>query len=127
MLQKFELSGVHVTLDDNLKKYVTRKIGSLDRYMPKQHRESAHIEVHLKESKVKNNSHCTCAVTLYLPKQTIAVSESALNMFAAVDIVEAKLKQQLKKYKDLHSSGKMRRQLFARFNRRQASNPTTSS
>jgi ribosome-associated translation inhibitor RaiA len=40
-------------------------------------------------------------------------------MYAAVDIVEAKLKQQLKKYKDLHMSGKLHRRLMARFTRKQ--------
>jgi len=38
-------------------------------------------------------------------------------MYAAVDIAEAKLKQQLQKYKDLHGSGRSKRQLFARFSR----------
>jgi putative sigma-54 modulation protein len=127
MLQRIEISGVHKTLDDNLKKYVNKKIGSLDRYMSRHHRQSAHAEVHLKESKVRNNSHCTCVVTLHMPQQTINVSENALNMFAAVDIVEAKLKQQLKKYKELHGTGKTRRHLFARFSRRQASNPSTTT
>lgn len=39
-------------------------------------------------------------------------------MYAAVDIAEAKLRQQLKKYKDTHSDGKLRRHLFGRMNRR---------
>ena len=43
-----------------------------------------------------------------------------MNMFAAVDIVEAKLKQQIKKYKDKHESGKLRRHVFARFRRQGA-------
>ena len=120
MLQRFEINGVHKILDDNLKKYVTRKIGNLDRYMPRQHRESAHAEVHLRESKLKDNNHCACSVTIHLPKQTIVVKEHALNMYAAIDIVEAKLKQQLQKYKDLHTNGKNRRHLFARFRRQAA-------
>jgi ribosomal subunit interface protein len=98
---------------------VTRKIGGLDRYISRHSRESAHIEVHLKETKAnKKNDHCRCEVTFYLPHQTIIVKESALNMYAAVDIVEAKLKQQLQKYKDLHGNGKTHRHLFARLRRR---------
>jgi ribosome-associated translation inhibitor RaiA len=58
-------------------------------------------------------------VTLHLPHQSIIIKERALNMFAAVDIAEVKLKQQLQKYKDLHGSGKFHRHLFGRFNRRQ--------
>ena len=39
-------------------------------------------------------------------------------MYAAVDIVEAKLKQQLQKYKDRHGNGKTHRRLFARLHRK---------
>lgn len=120
MLKKFEISGMHTTVDNLLKKYVIKKIGGLDRYISRHARDSAHAEVHLKEHKVKNNNRFTCEVTMHLPHQTIVIKENALNMYAAVDIVEAKLKQQLQKYKDLHSNGKMHRRLFARFQRKSA-------
>ena len=118
MLQKFEIHGVHTTVDDSLRKYVNRKIGNLDRYLSKHSRESAHCEVILRESKSKKNDHCTCEAILHLPHQNIVVKESALNMYAAIDIVEAKLKQQIQKYKEKHQSGKMHRRLTARFRRR---------
>jgi len=118
MIQKFEIQGVHTLVDDKLRAYVTRKIGGLDRYISRHSRASAHAEVHLKETKAKAADTCRCEVTLYLPHQTIIIKESALNMYAAVDIVEAKLKQQLQKYKDLHGNGKTQRHLFARFRRR---------
>jgi len=120
MLQRFEIQGVHATVDDKLRAYVTKKIGGLDRYLSKHSRESAHAEVHLKESKKRDNAHCACEVTLHLPHQNIIIKESALNMYAAVDIVETKLKQQLKKYKDLHGNGKTHRHLFNRFRRHTA-------
>jgi putative sigma-54 modulation protein len=117
MLQKFEIRGVHMSLDDNMRKYVNRKIGRLDKYLPRASRPSAHTEVQLKEGKASNNNHCTCEVTMHLPRETIVVKESTLNMYAAVDIVEAKLKQQLRKYKGLHHGGTMQRRLFARLGR----------
>ncbi|HEX7633004.1 MAG TPA: ribosome-associated translation inhibitor RaiA [Candidatus Saccharimonadales bacterium] len=120
MLQKFEIRGVHATVNDSLRKYVTKKIGGLDKYLSKHSKQSAHAEVHLKEGKTKNNNHCTCEVTLHLPHQNIVIKESALNMYAAVDIVETKLKQQLQKYKDLHHGGKMQRHLFGRLRRQGA-------
>jgi ribosomal subunit interface protein len=120
MLQRFEITGVHATVNDSLKKYVTKKIGGLDRYISRHSRESAHAEIHLKETHRKDKKHCTCEVTFHLPKQTIIVKESAINMYAAVDIAEVKLKQQLQKYKDLHHNGKFRRHLFGRFNRQAA-------
>lgn len=120
MVERFEISGVHTSVDPALKKYVIKKIGGLDKYIPRSHRKSAHAEVFLKESKAQNSNSCTCEVTLHLPSQNIIIKESALNMYAAADIAEAKLKLQLKKYKDLHSNGKGRRHLAARFLRKTA-------
>jgi ribosomal subunit interface protein len=118
MLQKFEIQAVHTKVDPNLKKYVTKKIGSLDRYLSRHDRASAHGEVILKESKTKDNNNFVCEVTLHLPHGTIVVREAALNMYASVDIVETKLKQQIKKHKDLHENGKVSRRLMARFTRK---------
>lgn len=118
MLKRFEIQGVHTVIDDKLRAHVNRKIGGLDRYIAPHNRESAHMEVHLKETGKKGNVQSRCEVTLHLPHQNIIVKESAVNLYAAVDIVEAKLKQQLQKYKDKHGSGKSHRHLFARFRRR---------
>ena len=123
MIQKFEVRGVHMEVNEPLLKYVTRKIGTLDKYLSAHNKASAHAEVMLKENRAKNKEHATCEVTLHLPGETINISESTVNMFAAVDIVEAKLKQQLQKYKEKHQSGKMHRHLFARFNRKTAAMP----
>jgi ribosomal subunit interface protein len=87
----------------------------MDRYIPKRHRESAHLEVRLKEVKNNGRKESVCEVTLHLPHELITITEATVNMYAAVDIVETKLKQQIKKYKDSHTSGKMRRHLFRRF------------
>lgn len=123
MLQKFEIQGVHTTVNDKLRAYVTRKLGGLDRYIAPHNRDSAHLKVHLKEHKKKDNAHCTCEVTLHMPHQDIVIKESALNMYAAVDIIESKLKQHLQKYKETHGSGNSKRHLFARFSRRQQPAP----
>ncbi len=122
MIQKFDISSVHTTVDEKLQKYITKKLGRLDRYIPRGSRGSAHAEVRLKEStSLKHDSQkfqCTCEVTLHLPHEVINVSESTLNMYAAVDIVEAKLKQQIMKYKQTHTSGGLHRRLAARFARK---------
>ena len=117
MIQKLEITGIHLKIDDDLRKYVVRKIGKLDHYMSRHARESVHAEVLLKESKLKNKKQCTCEVIMKLPMETLATKESTLNMYAAVDIVEAKLKNQLKKYKDKHSRRGLHRRVFARLKR----------
>lgn len=117
MLQKFEIHGVHTKVDDKLQTYINKKIGRLDRYIARHCRDSVHGEVHLKETNVKDKNRYICEVTFHMPQQNIVVKERALNMYAAIDIAEVKLKQQLQKYKELHGSGKMHRRIIARFSR----------
>lgn len=117
MVQKLEITGEHYTVDENLRKYITRKIGRLDKYLSRHSKDSAHLEVRLKEHNSKGKKECIANVTLHLPHETINIKESTLNMYAAIDIVQAKLKHQIQRYKDLHSSGKLHRRLFSRANR----------
>lgn len=103
MIQRFDIHFIHSEHDDNLKKYVTRKIGHLDKYLPRHARTSAHAEVNLKEGKTgraTTGRDCSCEVTLHLPHEVINVRETSVNMYAAVDIIELKLKQKIQKYKE---------------------------
>ncbi|MGH9857013.1 MAG: ribosome hibernation-promoting factor, HPF/YfiA family [Acidobacteriota bacterium] len=117
MIQKLEINGVHMELDKKLKDYVTKKIGKLDKYLPRHARESAHAEVFLKEKMIKRKKQCICEVVLHLPKETITIQESTMNIYAAVDIVEAKLRNRIKKYKELHSSLRIHRRVLSRIRR----------
>jgi len=117
MIQKLEINGVHTVLTDDLKKYIIKKIGKLDRYLPRHARESAHAEIFVKEIMIKAKKECVCEVVLQLPGKTLTTKESTINMFAAVDIVEAKLKNQLKKYKDTHNSNRIHRRVIMRLKR----------
>jgi putative sigma-54 modulation protein len=120
MIQHLEITGVHMQVGEDLQKYVAKKIGRLDRYIPKNARVSVHVQVKLKESKAKNKDERTCEVLVHLPGEEITVSESTINMFAAVDIVELKLKNQLKRYKDMQANPRLHQRLLARFKHRPA-------
>jgi ribosomal subunit interface protein len=114
MLQKLEIQGVGTDVDDKLRRYITKKIGGIDKYVGRRSQASAHAEVFIKKTVLKQDHHCTSEVTLYLPHETINITESAPNIFASIDIVESKLKQRIQKYKDLHGSAKQQRHLFSR-------------
>jgi putative sigma-54 modulation protein len=120
MIKKLEINGVHMTVGDDLRKYVYKKIGGLEKYVPKHARKSVHVEVKLKEGKAKKQSDRTCEVIVHLPNEVIAVTETTINIFAAVDIAEEKLKKLLHKYKETHSSPKLRQRLLARLKRQPA-------
>lgn len=117
MIQKIEVSGVHMQVDPKLLAYAKKKIGKLDIYLSRHARQSVRAEVILKEEVLKTKKNCICEVILHLPHDTITTKESTVNMFAAIDIVEAKLKNQLKKYKELHGNPRLHRRLIAHLRR----------
>lgn len=118
MIQKLEIAGVHLSVGDDLKKYVQRKIGRLDRFLARGIQDSIHVAVKLKEGTRKGKSERTCEVVMHLPHETLTVHETTINIFAAVDIVETKLRLQLKKYKELHEEApKFHQRLLARLKR----------
>jgi len=116
MINKLNITSVHIPVDQNVNKYVQKKIGQLDKYVPRHARQSLQVDVKLKEDKVKNKSRCTCEVIVNLPHEVITINETTINLYAAIDIAEAKLKQSLKKYKDMHDNPKIYRRLLGRFN-----------
>ncbi len=93
-------------IDPDLAKYIHKKIGKLDRYLKRSVRSEARADVKLKESTGKGGKKCTAEVILHLPGAKLAASDSTINMFAAIDIVEAKLQNQLKREKEKKSPTK---------------------
>ena len=118
MIGKLEISGIHTKVDKNLRAYVTEKIGNLDKYLMRSARESAHAEVKLIGEKIKVRQIYICEVILFLPHGVIASKESGENFMAAVDLVEAKLKVQLKKYKGRHSRNRLHHGMLGKIRRR---------
>lgn len=102
MIAHIDIAGINLELKDDIKKYIRSKIGRLDRYLPKDARETVHAEVKLRQTNNRLGNKYECEVILHLPEEQIQAKESTLNMFAAVDIVEAKLKNQAVKYKQAH-------------------------
>lgn len=113
MIKSIAISGVKFTPDTLTKKYVRRKIGRLDRFLPRHARKSASAEVKLKEVNRDHGNKYEAEILLHVPDKDLTAKDSTLNILAAVDIVEAKLAAQLRRYKDARIShvGKTRRAL----------------
>lgn len=122
MIEKLDIEGVHLEVDENTNKYVTKKIGHLDKYLPKHARESAYAEVLLKDSKTKTNNYI-CEVNLHLPHEIINIKEATTNIFAAIDIVETKLKHRIEKYKELHDRARQTRHIIGKLRKKADQNP----
>lgn len=102
MIQSIAISGVKYSPDEQTKRYVIKKIGRLDRFLPRHARKSATAEVILKEVNRDHGNKYEAEIILNVPDKRLTASDSTINMLAAVDIVEQKLANQLKKYKDKH-------------------------
>lgn len=102
MIQSIAISGVKYEPDDQMKRYVMRKIGQLDRFLPRHARKSATVEVKLRQVNRDHGNKYEAEIILTVPDKKLTAKDSTLNMFAAIDIVEHKLASQLRKYKDAH-------------------------
>ena len=118
MITSIEITGLNnYSLDDTIKKYVAKKIGRLDRYLPRHARVSVTAEVKLKEVNREHGNKYEAEVVLSVPDKIITAKDTTLNMLAAVDIVEAKIVAQLRKYKQTTIAHVGRRGVMSRFKR----------
>lgn len=114
MINTLQISGLHSHLTQKERNYVLKKIGGLDKYIPKMARGSTTVEVKLKDNKAKDKNARECEVIIKLPKQTITSHRNSTTFTSAIDMVEENLKKQLKRYKDLHTFSKISRQMARR-------------
>lgn len=108
-MAEIDIHGVHTTLEPGLKRYIIKKINRLEKYIPLPARRSLAVDIYLSENRTHGGKQCECEAVVHLPKETIRVREATMNMYAATDIVEEKLKQALIRYKELHGHLKLKR------------------
>lgn len=124
MIANIEITGVgSYTPDDLTKKYIRKKIGSLSRLAPRHARKSLRAEVKAAEVNRAHGNKYEVEVVVYAPDKTFTATDSTVNVLAAVDIVEAKLAMQLRKYKETTLPHVGRRGILARFKQSYAREP----
>lgn len=95
-----EITGIHYEIDKKTNNYIQKKIAKLIDYIPKKARVAAFASIKIALVNKKDNNKYECEVVLTLPDKKLVAKDAAPNALAAVDIVEAKLKTQISKYKD---------------------------
>jgi putative sigma-54 modulation protein len=117
MIKTIEISGIGYEIDEATKAYIEKKISRLDRYLPKHARDSVAAKVKLKEVNKDHGNKYEAEVILAVPEKTITAKDSTVNMMAAIDIVEAKILSQIRKYKQESVSHISKRGVMSRFKR----------
>jgi putative sigma-54 modulation protein len=118
MIDSLQISGVHSVLTEEVRSYAQKKIGGLDRFIPKKARPSVKTEIKIKQAKTSDNKKYECEIVMSLPQAKLTVHEKATTILAAIDTAEDNLKNQLKKYKDTHDGPRVHRRLMSRLKRR---------
>jgi putative sigma-54 modulation protein len=117
MITSIDIAGMKYAVNERTKQYVRRKIGRLDRYLPRHARKSATVDVKLKQVNRDHGNKYEAEVIINVPDKRLLAKDSTTNMMAAIDIVEAKLVAQLRKYKQATSPHVGHRRLLGRFKR----------
>ena len=117
MIKSIEITGIKYDLDETTKQYVNKKIGRLDRYLPRHARKSVTAEVKLKQVNLDHGNKYEAEIVLFVPDKILTATDSTSNMLAAVDIVESKIVSQLRKYKQSTIAHVGRRGVMSRFKR----------
>ena len=117
MIRNLTITGVKYELTDTTKKYVEKKIGSLDKYLPRHARKSVSADVKIKQIDNPGGNKYEVDVIINVPEKVITAKDSTMNVLAAVDIVEAKLNGQLRKYKQANVPHIGFRKVLSKFKR----------
>lgn len=118
MITNVEITGVgNYKPDDSTKKYIRKKIGSLDRLAPRHARKTMRADVKLAEINQSHGNKYEVEVVMHVPDKTLTAKDTTLNVLAATDIVEVKIANQLRKYKQENIPHVGRRKLLDKFKR----------
>jgi ribosomal subunit interface protein len=122
---KVEMTARNYEIEDKLRVYVEDKIGSLDKYLPRRVRGDVVCEIVLTDDPSgREDNRYVCEVIMAVPGAKLVSQEATINIFAAVDICEAKLKAQMTKYKEKHTTEPRRARMLARLMGRKSPEPT---
>jgi putative sigma-54 modulation protein len=117
MIDSIEITGTRYEVDETTKKYILKKIGRLDRYLPRHARKTATANVRLWQINADHGNKYEAEVIMNIPDKRLTAKDSTVNMLAAIDIVEAKLVTQLRKYKEANIPHIGNRGVLSRFKR----------
>jgi len=100
MIEKIEITGNGYKVEEGLKKYVEKRIGKLDKYLPKGSKKDVIAKVIVAEVNKNKGDKYEISVAMEIPGgKVIAAKDECSNIFAGVDLVEAKVTGQIRRYK----------------------------
>ncbi len=118
MIEKIELNGNGYKVEEPLRKYAKKRLAKLDRYLPRGHKKDVTAKVMVSEIGKNKGEKYEISVAMDIPGgKVITAKDECNNIFAGMDLVEAKLLGQIRRYKlemQPHRQKRSFRELFKR-------------
>lgn len=100
MIEKIDISGSNYKVEESFQKYATKRIGKLDRYLPRGNKKDVVAKIVVTEVNRSHGNKYEISVAMEIPGgKVIAAKDECSNVFAGIDILEAKLTGQIRRYK----------------------------
>lgn len=100
MIEKIDISGSNYKLEDNFKKYTSKRIGKLDRYLPRNNKKDVVVKIVVTEVNRAHGNKYEISANMEIPGgKVISAKDECSNIYAGIDILEAKLTGQIRRFK----------------------------
>ena len=96
------ITGKNLEINDTIRKYVEKKIGRLDRYLP--YISDGRVELTVAEGARAAEDRQIAQVTLRTKKVILRAEEASSDIFASIDAVFEKMQRQVDRYKGKRSA-----------------------
>jgi ribosomal subunit interface protein len=99
MIAQIDITGVNYDVSQTTEKYIHKRIGKLDKFLPRHSKKTATAKVTIKQVNKSHGNKYEVEVIINLPVKNLMAKDESSNVLAAIDILEAKLTSQARKYK----------------------------
>ena len=100
MIEKIEITGNGYKVEEGVKNYTEKRISKLDRYLPRGSKKDVVAKIIISEIGKTHGEKYEISVAIDIPGgKVIAAKDECSNIFAGIDLVEAKLTGQIRRYK----------------------------
>lgn len=100
MIDKIEITGSNYKISESFHKYASKRIGKLDKYLPRGHKKDVIAKLVITEVDRAHGNKYEISAAMEIPGgKVINARDECSNVFAGTDIIEAKLKGQIRRFK----------------------------
>lgn len=100
MIEKIEITGNKYKVEESFRKYAEKRIGKLDRYLPRGNKKDVVAKIVVTEIDKAHGNKYEISAAMEIPGgKVLAAKDESSNVFAGIDIIEAKLMGQIRRFK----------------------------